>query len=111
MKKLLFFLKDYWVIPFSIIGILSAFVIWKFTGGGKGFDPVKQLADTLKIIQAGANAREVQINLGTEIAVQQVKDKYVAKRELLAAEQKQKALELENDPVELARFLESVTRG
>jgi len=111
MKKFLFFLKDYWVVPFLIAGVLGAFLFWKLTGGKKGFDPIKQLADTLKIIQSGANAREVQINLGTEIAIQQVKDKYAAKRELLAAEQKQKALELENDPVELARFLESVTRG
>ena len=108
MPKPIHWLLDYWYVPLIFIAAVAAYFTFRKWRGGK--NPLVLLAEELKIIQSGADARNLQIQVGTEQAVKQIKEKYQAKFQALGATQKAQVLELENDPIALARLLERVSR-
>ena len=109
VRKAMYWLLDHWYIPALFIGAIVAFFIFKKKYGLID-DPLMRIAEELNIIDAGSEAREMQIQLGTEQAIQHVKDKYQAKAVALDAQQQATVKDLENDPVALARYLERLTR-
>ena len=108
--KVWHFLLDHWQLPALIVVIVVSWLLFRWRKpDAKGV--AQDVQAELDIIQAGAKAREMEIQLGTEQTVQNVKDKYAAKTVALDATQMLKVKELEDDPIALARYLERVTRG
>lgn len=107
--KYLLWLKTYWYIPLLLIVAVFGYV-WLRGRRVPAYTPMDRIKKELEAIQAAKEAREMRIQLGTEQALQHVKDKYQAKREALDAKQEAKAKTLEQDPVALAKYLERLTR-
>jgi len=105
-----FFVLDHWKLPAFIVVIVVGWLLFRWrkpdTRGA-----MQEVQDELDIIRAGAVARDMEIQIGTEQTVQQVKAKYAAKTMALDATQMLKVKELEDDPIALARYLERLTRG
>jgi hypothetical protein len=111
LRKAIFWLWDYWYIPiFVIVALIGYFTFSKWRGGKEGYSWLTPLLEQFKIIKEGSNTREMMIQLGTEQAVQHIKDKYQAKYAELDAEQALKVQTLEQDPVALVKFLEKISR-
>lgn len=108
VRKAAHWLLDHWWVPVLFLGALVGLLAFRKWRPGK--DPFQGVKDELVTIQAGAAARNMAIQLGTEQAKAHVKDKYQAKLAALEAEQRAKAAELEDDPVALARYLERLSR-
>lgn len=102
----LYFLKDYWYVPLLIAGAVLLWILWP----KKPRPDFARVQSELEVIRAGAEARKVKAELGAEKAAQAVKEKYRVKEEQLNEEAKQKAADLERDPVALARHLERASR-
>lgn len=109
-RKALFFLKDYWIIPVLIAVCFVGYFTFRKWRGKAGENILQPVLDKLRVIQAGSQVRDMQIQMGVEKATAAVKDKYKVQTLALENEQAAKVQELENDPVALARFLESITR-
>jgi len=110
LRKVWWFLVDYWWIPALVILTVAGWILFRWhkpDAPGSMLD----VQNELDIIRVGAEAREMEIQLGTNQTIQHVKDKYAAKTATLDATQMLKVKELEDDPVELARYLERLTRG
>jgi len=101
-------LLPYWYVPLLFLVSVVAYFTFRKWRGGRG--PIDLVVEELAVIKSGTDARNLQIELGTEQAVKQIKDKYQAKLQALDAEQKTKTKELEDDPVALARLLERISR-
>lgn len=110
LRKAMWWLADHWYLPVIVIlAVLSWFLFrWRKPGAK---DAMRTVQDELDIIRSGAEAREMEIQLGTEQALAHVRDKYQAKTVALDATQQAKVKELEDDPVALAKYLERITRG
>ena len=108
MRKAAHWLLDHWWLPVLFLGALVGFLA--FRKGRPGTDPFQGVKDELATIQAGTEARNMALQLGTEQATAHVKDKYQAKLSALEAEQKVQVKDLEEDPVALARYLERLSR-
>ena len=106
--KILYLVKDFWYVPVLFLVAVVAYFTFRKWRGGK--NPIDLVTEELKVIRAGTDARNLQIQVGTEQAVKQVKETYQAKWKALEAEQKAKVKDLENDPVALARLLERLSR-
>ena len=107
-RKVLHLLIDYWYIPALLLGSLVAF--WVFRKYRPDKDPLRVVKDELEVIQAGAEARNMAIQLGTKQATEHVKDKYQAKLAALEAQQQVVVKGMEDDPIALARYLERLSR-
>ena len=107
-RKALHFLVDYWFIPVLFVLAIVAYLTFKRWRPGE--DPFTRIKEELGIIEAGTAARNMAVQVGTEQAIQHVKDKYQAKLTALDAEQQIQVKELEDDPVALARYLERLSR-
>lgn len=112
MLKILCFFKDYWYVPFMVLGAVGglALVMVLRSAGKDAGDPFEKVGSELKVIEAGREAREARINQGEAAALQAVNDKYAAKRETLDFHAETKIKKYENDPVALARAMERVSR-
>ena len=109
-RRALFFLKDYWFIPVLILVAVVGYFTFRKWRGKAGENILQPVLDKLRVIQAGSQVRDMQIQMGVEKATAAVKDKYKLQTLALENEQAVKVKELENDPVALAKFLESITR-
>lgn len=110
LRRAMWWVVDHWSIPLIIGAIVLGLIFLRWRKpDAKG--ALQRVQDELDIIRAGSDARDVQIQLGTEQTVQHVKDKYAAKTVALDATQALKVKELEDDPVALAKYLERITRG
>jgi hypothetical protein len=102
--RVLQWLRLYWYIPVILIVAALSWVLWRRR------PPTEVIQTELDVIRAGTDAQKVQAEVGAAAAAQLIREKYVAKLEALDAEDKTKMVELESDPVALARFLERVSR-
>lgn len=109
-RRAMWWVVDHWYLPVAIIlAILGWFVFrWSKPDSKGAAEAIQQEMD---IIRSGSEAREMQIQLGTDQALAHVRDKYQAKTVALDATQQAKVKELEDDPVALAKYLERITRG
>jgi len=101
-------LVDHWKVPLLFLGALVAFLALRKSP--PGVDPFWGVKTELGVIQAGTEARNMALQLGTAQAVAHVQDKYQAKLASLEVHQVVQVKELEDDPVALARYLERVSR-
>ena len=101
-------IRDRWWIPFLIL--VAVLAILAFRKWRPKEDPFQGVKDELRAIQAGTDARNMAIQLGTEQATEHVRDKYQARIAALDAQQQAQVAELEDDPVELAKYLERLSR-
>lgn len=101
---------DYWYIPVIVLLGVVAVVALFWTGK---FD-LKKFLDRLGIelasIEAKREARDIKLQLGAEQAKQHVLDKYAEKRKALDEKAEARVKELEDDPEQLAKTLERLTR-
>ena len=100
LLTVLAWLKKYWYVPALVIG---AFVIW-ILSGRKG-DPGARIGAEIKAIDAAADAKRAQAEVGLVQAVVEVEQRYSDTLEKLDEEQAVQAKELKNDPQALAKFL------
>ena len=110
MRKAIMWLVDRWWIPALVIAVVASWYIFRRRKPNVA-GALAEVQTELDIIQAGAEARETEIELGTVQTVQRVKDKYAAKTATLDATQMLKVKELEDDPIALAKYLERLTRS
>jgi len=108
LAKIGYFLRDYWYIPLFIIGAIILFLVTRKSSDKPPI--IAKVKKELDVIQAGADARNIAIEKGTEYAVVATKAEYQAKIQALDVTQKLEMKELENDPIALARYLERVSR-
>lgn len=108
VRKAFHFLLDHWWLPVLFLGALVALLACRKWRPGK--DPFQGVKDELGVIQAGTEARNMAIQLGTDQALSHVKDKYQAKLAALEAQQQVQVKDLEDDPVALAKYLERLSR-
>ena len=110
MRSVMWWLLDHWYLPAIVVVSVVGWLVFR-RGQPDSKGALQAVQDELGIIRAGAEARDMQTQLGTEQTLEHVKDKYAAKTVALDATQQLKVKELEDDPVALARYLERVTRG
>jgi len=109
-RRMLHWIGDYWYIPALVIVAIVGYFTFRRWRGKSGEDILQPVLNELKVIQAGSQVREMQIQMGTDAAKAAVQEKYKAKTIALEAEQQAKVKELEDDPVALAKYLERITR-
>ena len=101
MKKVLNWIRRYWMIPFLVLGSILAWIIFK----GRRPTPIAQTKRELEAIDAGRRAGEMEARYGALVAVANVKHKYQEELDALDEKKRNKARELWNDPQKLAKFL------
>jgi hypothetical protein len=108
MAKVLDWIKLYWYIPAVVVVAGVAILASAFTRR-RGTSPVPGIIDAVtqevRVIQAGAEVKKVQAELGAVKAQQLVDEQYLAAKDKLTAAQVAEAKTLEDDPVALSRFL------
>lgn len=106
--KFLRHLADYWYVYVLFLGSLVGFHLYRKRGIHA--DPAQALARELRAVAAKREVREMEISLGVQAAKQHVEDKYREQLAQLDEETRAQATSLEQDPAELAKFLERLTR-
>lgn len=107
--KFLRWIKDYWYIPLLGLGAIVV-CLFLFLKPSMAKNVLERVRRELAAIQSSRDARDTVIREGHEEALKQVKEKYKAKFEALDAKEKARAIELEHDPVQLAKVLERLSR-
>ena len=110
VRKALLAIKDYWYVPLLVLGVIIGYYTFRRWRGTEGDALLKPVLDTIRVIQAGGQARNEQIQNGVEAATASVKAKYQVQQLALQTEQANQVKELENDPIALAKYLERITR-
>lgn len=108
LKRVGHWLLDYWYIPAIVVGAILFWVISR--NPWRNRNPIKRVLQELQVIKSGARARELEAELGAEQAKTQIMDEYRAKKGALDAEDERKVQELQENPQELARYLERISR-
>lgn len=110
--RVLRFIADYWYVPLiALAAIIGAVFLNRTRPGWKKSGKSFQTLETeLAAIKAKREVRELKLQLGAEQAKQHVLDKYAAQRESLDREAEDRITKLENDPEQLAKVLERLTR-
>ena len=103
MKRAWRWLLDHWYIPFFVAG---AVVGWLLTReSGKRGTPIEQTFAELDAIDAAAQVRKMEAEIGAAQAYDHVKDTYRAEMDALDEQQKAQAEGLRHDPAKLTKFL------
>jgi delta 1-pyrroline-5-carboxylate dehydrogenase len=108
--KALRWIADYWYIPLFIVGAIVG-VILLTRKGKSGAGLIQKVQTELSAIAAQREARDLKLQLGAEQAKQHVLDKYAEKRKQLDEKAEARVKELEDDPEQLAKVLERLTRS
>lgn len=103
--RILYWLKDYWYIPVFFIAAIGGLVLSYILFKRPDTSILEKTNLEIKAIQAGAEARQIKAELGAEQAKAVVAGKYMQEMAALDTKQKAQAVELENDPVALAKYL------
>lgn len=110
MLAVLRFLKDYWYVPFLAIGAIIGAIFLIRAKPATREVWAKVLGNELRAIKAKREVRDLRIQLGAEQAKQHVRDKYAEQRKQLSTEAEARVKSLEDNPEELAKVLERLTR-
>lgn len=101
---------DYWYVPFLAIGAIVGAIFLIRAKKETREVWAKVLGNELKAIKAKREVRDLRIQLGAEQAKQHVRDKYAERRKQLSREAEARVKSLEDNPEELAKVLERLTR-
>jgi len=107
--KVLRFLLDYWYVPLLALGAVIGAIFVTRAKRGTAL-PVLTLKTELAAIEAKRDARAVRLHRGAEAAKQHVLTKYALKRKSLDERAEARVRALEDDPEQLAKTLERLTR-
>ena len=99
-------LKDYWLLPATILGILIA---WARFGWRDPRNVTEKVRTELRAIRAKQHARDLQLQHGQEEAVQKILEEYRAREEAISEERLKRIEELHHDPEQLADLLARLT--
>lgn len=103
-------LLNYWYVPLLfVIAVIGAIVLRRKPGVPVTTAIAERVSGEMRVIDAGAEVRRIQAEMGAEQARQYVLNKYEIVKLKLSAEQKEQATKLESDPIALAKFLVRVT--
>ena len=107
--RFLRFIVDYWYVPFFIVGAI--FLMVMLSRKGRPWSAIQKIEKELSAIEAKREARDLRMQLGAEQARQHVLDKYAEQRKNLDAKSEARVKELEDNPEQLAKALERLTRS
>lgn len=104
-------LIDYWYIPFIALGaIVWYLLVCRDKSQGNVHQVFERVSAELEVIEAKQEARDLELTLGHEAAVTEIRRKFTEKRVRLDQQQADKAKELEHDPQQLAKYLSRIGR-
>ena len=95
----------YWKYLLAGLGALGAFFVWRLSKGSRGVPAQAYLKSQLKVIDAQLEARNLEVELGAERAVDVLKTQHAEKLAQLDSARQARVQELSQDPVKLARLL------
>jgi hypothetical protein len=107
--KALRFIRDYWYIPFFMVGAFALMLL--LSRRFKLSSAIQKIDTELSAIRAQRDARAISLELGAEQAKQHVLDKYAEQRKSLDEQMAARVKSLEQDPEQLAKCLERLTRA
>lgn len=108
LRRVVNWLGDYW--QFALLALVSPILVLFWATRKSGKTPASTLKTELAAIKAKQETRKVRLEHGAEQAKRLVNFKYARTRKNLDLKQRARVKSLEDNPEELAKVLERLTR-